>query len=99
MVLVVPLLPYAGYGLIPIADTARFISVYLQGEENNFPLNSQTSWNNGTLLASSVNDLAFIENTIDTMAVNYNIDRSRVYIVGVSMGAIMTYRALHHLSD
>ncbi len=90
---------YAGYGLVPIADTARFISVYLQGEENNFPLGSQTSWNNGTLLASSANDLAFIENIIDTMAVNYNIDRSRVYMVGISMGAIMTYRVLHHLSD
>ncbi|MDX1349846.1 MAG: T9SS type A sorting domain-containing protein [Putridiphycobacter sp.] len=87
---------YATYGLNPIADTARFVPVYLQGKANAF---GQTSWNNGTLLASAANDLAFIENMIDTMAVNYNIDRSRVYIVGISMGAIMTYKALHHLSD
>jgi polyhydroxybutyrate depolymerase len=92
---------YATYGLSPIADTARFISVYLQGKENAFPFapGPQTSWNNGTLLASTADDLAFIENMIDTMAVNYNIDRSRVYIVGISMGAIMTYRVLHNLGD
>jgi polyhydroxybutyrate depolymerase len=90
---------YATYGLNPIADTARFIPVYLQGELNSPGPFGQTAWNNGTLLASTADDLAFIENIIDTMAVNYNIDRSRVYIVGISMGAIMTYKALHHLSD
>lgn len=87
---------YAGYGLNPIADTARFIPVYLQGQLNAF---GQTAWNNGTLLATASNDLGFIENIIDTMAVGYNIDRSRVYVVGISMGAIMTFKAIHHLSD
>jgi len=87
---------YANYGLNGIADTARFIPVYLQGEVNGF---GQTAWNNGTLLGTNANDLAFIENIIDTMAVGYNIDRSRVYVVGISMGAIMTYKVLHHLSD
>ncbi|MFK8045505.1 MAG: PHB depolymerase family esterase [Crocinitomicaceae bacterium] len=87
---------YATYGLNGIADTARFLPVYLQGEVNGF---GQTAWNNGTLLGTTANDLAFIENIIDTMAVDYNIDRSRVYVVGISMGAIMTYKVLHHLSD
>ena len=87
---------YATYGLNPIADTARFVSVYLQGKPNGA---GQTAWNNGTLLASSANDLDFIENMIDTMAVEYNIDRAKVYVVGISMGAIMTYKVLHHLSD
>lgn len=87
---------YATFGLNGIADTARFVSAYLQGEPNAL---NQTAWNNGTLLASGADDLAFIENIIDTMAVEYNIDRSKVYMVGISMGAIMTYKVLHNLSD
>lgn len=87
---------YATYGLNPIADTARFVSAYLQGKTNGF---GQTAWNNGTLLASTGNDLAFIETIIETMALEYNINRSKVYVVGISMGAIMTYKVLHHLSD
>lgn len=87
---------YVNQALSTLADSDRFIPIYLQGKENAF---GQTSWNNGTLLASSANDLAFIENIIDTMAVEYNINRAKVYVVGVSMGAIMTYKVLHHMSD
>ncbi len=89
-------LTYAGYGMNDIADTARFIPVYLQGALNTF---NQPSWNNGTLLNSTTDDLLFISSVIDSMHEAYNIDRRRVYIVGVSMGAIMTFKAVRHLSD
>ncbi|MFK8038015.1 MAG: T9SS type A sorting domain-containing protein [Crocinitomicaceae bacterium] len=87
---------YVNPALNGLADDDRFVSVYLQGKANAF---GQTSWNNGTLLASNANDLGFIQTMIETMATEYNIDRTKVYVVGISMGAIMTYKVLHHLSD
>ncbi len=79
-----------------IADTARFIPVYLQGEPN---FQGQNSWNNGTLLSSTVDDVSFISQLIDSMIVNYNVNPARVYCTGISMGAIMTYRAIETLND
>lgn len=78
------------------ADTARFIPVYLQGKLNAY---NQTSWNNGTLLGSTENDVLFISDIIDEMKVLHNIDLSRVYVTGISMGSIMTYKAMRHLDD
>lgn len=82
----------AGAGLNFIADTARFIPLYLQGLDN---WGGTSSWNNNTLLASTANDIAFFQTMIEHMVDNYNIDRSRVYFVGISMGAIMTFNALN----
>ena len=78
------------------SDTARFIPVYLQGKPNSFGSNS---WNNGTLLGSTENDVLFISDIIDEMKVLHNIDLSRVYLTGISMGSIMTYKAIRHLDD
>ena len=83
-------------GFNQIADTARFIPVYLQGEMNMW---SQTSWNNGTLLASNANDVLFISKVIDELEDSIDVDLSRVYVTGFSMGSIMTYRAASQLSD
>jgi polyhydroxybutyrate depolymerase len=80
----------------PTADTARFIPVYLQGKLNAF---NQASWNNGTLLGSTENDVLFISDLIDEMKVSHNIDLTRVYVTGISMGSIMTYKAMRHLDD
>jgi polyhydroxybutyrate depolymerase len=80
----------------PTADTARFIPVYLQGKLNAY---NQTSWNNGTLLGSDENDVLFISDIIDEMKLLHDIDLSRVYVTGISMGSIMTYKAMNHLDD
>jgi len=74
-----------------IADTARVIAIYPQGVLNAY---GQTSWNNGTLLASSVDDIGFMHAILDSMILNYNVDPARVYFTGFSMGSIMT----HHLA-
>lgn len=74
-----------------IADTARVIAIYPQGIVNAY---GQTSWNNGTLLASSVDDIGFMHAILDSMILNYNVDPARVYFTGFSMGSIMT----HHLA-
>jgi len=80
----------------PTADTARFIPVYLQGKLNAY---DQTSWNNGTLIGSDANDVLFISDVIDEMKTLHDINLSRVYITGISMGSIMTYKAIRHLDD
>jgi len=88
---------YATYGLNDIADTARFIPVYLQGTNNAF---NQPSWNNGVAFGNSTSDdLLFISSIIDSMHAKYNINRRRVYLTGISMGAIMSFKAIRHLSD
>jgi polyhydroxybutyrate depolymerase len=82
---------FSNVGFDNIADTARFIVVYPQGKVNSF---SQNSWNNGTLLSSPNDDIAFLSMLIDTIKVKYNIDLNRVYFTGFSMGGIMTYHML-----
>lgn len=86
----------SGVGFNQMADTARFIPVYLQGDINSF---GQTSWNNGTLLGTTSNDILFISRIIDSVKSDHNIDLSRVYLTGFSMGSIMTYKGGLELSD
>ncbi|MGV6861637.1 MAG: T9SS type A sorting domain-containing protein [Putridiphycobacter sp.] len=83
-------------GVNQIADTARFIPLYLQGMPNFL---GQNAWNNGTALSSSSNDILFISKVIDEINVAHGIDLNRVYMVGVSMGAIMSFHALTVLDN
>lgn len=82
---------FSNVGFDNIADTARFLVVYPQGTLN---ILSQTAWNNGTLLSSGSDDISFLSMLIDTMFVKYNVDLSKVYLTGFSMGGIMTYHML-----
>lgn len=82
---------FSNVGFDNIADTARFLVVYPQGTTN---ILSQTAWNNGTLLSSGSDDVSFLSMIIDSMHVNYNIDLSKVYFTGFSMGGIMSYHML-----
>jgi len=88
----------AGYGMNQLADNERFIPVYLQGANNLF---GQSSWNNGTGLESDAEDLAFISILLDSINNDPNVDinMSRVYMTGISMGSIMTYNACRYMSD
>ena len=79
-----------------IADTARFIPLYLQGLPNLF---GQNAWNNGTAAGSSANDILFISSLLDSINAHYSVNLDRVYMMGISMGSIMTYHACNYLSD
>ncbi|UKN02431.1 T9SS type A sorting domain-containing protein [Paracrocinitomix mangrovi] len=83
-------------GMHPIADTARFIIIYPQGLANG---QGSNAWNNNTLLSSSGEDVLLMSRLIDTLNNDHNIDLSRVYMSGISMGSIMTYTTLNVLSD
>lgn len=83
-------------GFNQIADTARLIIMYPQGLTNSL---GQTSWNNETALSSTADDIYFTNLMIDTAMLMYNIDLTRVYAAGVSMGSIMSYRLACDLND
>ena len=83
-------------GFNQIADTARLIIMYPQGLENDF---NQTAWNNGTGLSPVADDIGFTNFMLDTAALAYNIDISKTYAVGVSMGSIMCYTLACNLND
>lgn len=76
-------------GFNQIGDTARFISIYPQGLVNAF---GQTSWANGTILASTANDIGFFNAMMNDMIINQNADPSKIYVSGFSMGSIMSYK-------
>ncbi len=64
-----------------VADTARFIAVYPNGVNNTWDISG-----------GGVDDVGFLSALIDTIDAQYNIDLSRVYSCGMSMGGYMSYR-------
>lgn len=74
-----------------VADTARVIVVYPQGALNSF---GQASWNNGTGLSSSVDDISFFNALMDRGLTDFNVNPAKVFVTGFSMGSIMS----HHLA-
>lgn len=69
-----------------VADTAKFVVVYPDGEGNYWDL-------------SGMKDINFILDIIDEMARRYSIDKNRVYLSGFSMGGMMTYYAMNKIAD
>jgi len=61
-----------------------------------FGVGLDDSWNAGTCCGESVsakvNDVQYLQALILTMEAQYPVDRSRVYLLGYSNGAMMTYR-------
>ncbi|MBU2020066.1 MAG: T9SS type A sorting domain-containing protein [Bacteroidetes bacterium] len=83
-------------GFNQIADTARCIVLYPQALNNGF---GQAAWNNGTGFSSSANDVELMNQLMSLYEIQNNIDPTRIYITGFSMGGIMTHRlalALNH---
>ena len=82
---------YKEYTLLhEFADTSGFITVY--------PAAIDESWNSGLVapgwpyIDTTVNDVGFISELIDVIDAKYDIDLSRVYCCGYSLGGEMTYR-------
>lgn len=69
-----------------VADTAKFVVVYPNGEGN--------AWD-----ISGTKDINFILDIIDEMHRRYSIDKNRVYLSGFSMGGMMTYHAMTKIAD
>ena len=82
--------------LRPIADTAGFILVYPQALEDPNDENS-TNWLHKD--PTDHKDIFFIEALIDTIASDYNIDLSRIYACGYSLGGMFAYELACQLNN
>lgn len=82
--------------LRPIADTAGFILVYPQALEDPNDGNS-TNWLHKD--PTDHKDIFFIETLIDTIASNYNVDISRIYACGYSLGGMFAYELACQLNN
>ncbi len=85
-------------GMNQKADTAGFLVVYPDGSGRRF-----LTWNAGACCGyaqrNNVNDVSFIRALIDDMMKDFAIDRSRVFVAGMSNGAMMAYRLACELSE
>lgn len=88
----------SGLNMDAVADRNGFIVAYLNGTPVTRRLGSQfLGWNAGggccgMAAENNVDDVAYIEGAVDYLARRYGIDRSRVYGMGHSNGAMMTQR-------
>ena len=90
------------------ADEEGFISVYPDGEIPPFPIfllalimGERGCWWNAWDYNNfnKVDDVDYIRELISKLQENININPSRIYITGISGGALMTYRLGAELSD
>jgi polyhydroxybutyrate depolymerase len=84
-------------GFNAIADRESFIVVYPNGFENH--------WNDGRepkiyrTHIENIDDTAFISSLIDALAVELNIDMTKIFVTGISNGGMMSHRLACELSD
>jgi len=83
------------YHLTGKSNSAGFMIVYPEGTPNDGPLGLQC-WNAGTCCElaqeQNINDVGFISQLIQKLVHRYNANPKRVYVTGISNGAMMTYR-------
>jgi polyhydroxybutyrate depolymerase len=80
----------------PVADTAGFIIVHPEGTL----FQGSTHWNvGGWTIGSTVDDVGFVAALIDSLAISYQIDLTRVYSTGMSNGGYMSFLLACQLSD
>jgi len=85
-------------GFNKLADKDGFIMVYPDGIELNWNDGRMDEEANDRAHRENIDDVGFISALIDSMIKDYNINPRRVYITGISNGAIMSYRLACELS-
>ncbi|OQP62012.1 hypothetical protein A3860_30475 [Niastella vici] len=90
------------YKLTNKSNSAGFIIVYPEGVPSDGLLGIRT-WNAGSCcdfaMQHNIDDVKFIKLLIQKLTANYKIDRKRIYVTGMSNGAMMAYRLGCELSD
>lgn len=81
-----------------IADTAKFVVVYPQGLERNFPVfgGNATGW---ASTGEYSEDVDFIRTLVEEVGEKYQVDRKRVYCCGFSNGGMNTYSLTNFCTD
>jgi polyhydroxybutyrate depolymerase len=85
-------------GFNKLAEKDGFIVVYPDGIERNWNDGRMDDETNDRAHSENIDDVGFISALIDTMILNYNADPGRIYVTGISNGAIMSYRLACELS-
>lgn len=70
-------------GFSQIADRERFLVAYPEG--------IRRLWNDGANV-SETDDVGFLSAVVDDVAKSHQVDRSRVFMTGLSAGGMMSYR-------
>jgi polyhydroxybutyrate depolymerase len=87
-------------GMSELADREDFVVAYPSGTGR---LSRVPTWNSGNCcgyaLTNQVDDVGFIRALIDTIESQYPIDPKRIYVTGISNGAMMSFRLACELSD
>jgi len=91
-------------GMDAVADAGHFIVAYPNGTGGRFSFNrNRRVWNAGSCcgraVRQQVDDVRFIKEVISKIAGRYPIDRRRVYVAGISNGAMMAYRLACEIPD
>lgn len=85
-----------------LADKNGFIAVYPSGTSRNSDDRIPT-WNAGACCAyamtNNINDVGFLSALFDQLEQQYPVDPKRIYVTGISNGAMMSYRLACELSD
>lgn len=101
---------FQGVGFQAVADTANFIVVYPEALEFVFQgvFSVGTAWNSGAGIDlggnaiypnETIDDVGYIGAIMDTLIANYNIDETRIFVTGFSMGGFMTNRLACELNN
>jgi len=85
-------------GFNTLADRDGFIMVYPDGIELNWNDGRMDEESNDRAHRENIDDVGFISALIDYMIGDFNVDEKRVYVTGISNGAIMSYRLACELS-
>jgi polyhydroxybutyrate depolymerase len=91
-------------GMDAVADTGPFVVAYPNGIGGNLGFNqNRRTWNAGDCCGKAVrnmvDDVRFIEKVIEDIAAKLSIDARRVYVTGMSNGAMMAYRLACEIPD
>jgi polyhydroxybutyrate depolymerase len=90
-------------GMNEIADTGQFIVAYPNGVGGRFAIKNRRTWNAGLCCGraakKNVDDVRFIEKMIEDIGSKLSIDTRRIYVAGMSNGAMMAYRLACEIPD
>ncbi len=83
-------------GMNDVATRHNFIAVYPEGLDNEWNAQFDLAGRSVSLTGQSStlpqDDVGFLKTLMDDLAVDFNIDRSRLYLGGFSNGGFMTHR-------
>lgn len=86
-------------GFTALVERERVLVVYPNGSSRLGPLRT---WNAGHCCAyareQQIDDVGFINALLDTLEATYPVDRARIYVTGMSNGAMMSHRLARELS-